>query len=188
MLGYIDSESFENCVSLEIVKKLNLKMDPLPKPYKLSWLQEGSDIKVNHPCLVSFTIRKHYQDEVWCEVVPMDVCHLLLGRPWKYDRKVIYDGFKNTYTFHKDGPKIILIPLKLEIAPASKPEEKNSLLSKSDLEKEIRAGSNVMALVAVEETESEKEIPKEVEPIMEEFVDVVLEEIPHGLPPMRDIL
>ena len=44
-----------------------------------------------------------------------------------------------------------------------------------------------MALLAIEETESEKEIPKEVEPILAEFVDVVPEEIPHGLPPMRDI-
>ena len=61
------------------------------------------------------------------------------------------------------------------------------MLSKSELEKEIRAGSDVMALVAIEETESEKEIPKEVEPILEEFVDVVPEGIPHGLPPMRDI-
>ena len=31
-----------------------------------------------------------------------------------------------------------------------------------------------MALVAIEETESEKEIPKEVEPILAEFVDVVM--------------
>ena len=117
----------------------------------------------------------------------MDVCHLLLGRPWQYDSKVIYDGFKNTYTFRKDGHKIVLAPLKPAIALASKPEEKNSLLSKYELEKEIRAGSNVMALVVVEETESKKEIPKEVESILEEFVDVVPEEIPHGLAPMRDI-
>ena len=77
--------------------------------------------------------------------------------------------------------------MKPAIALASKPEEKNYLLSKSELETEIRAGSYVMALVVVEETKSEKEIPKEVEPILEEFVDVVPEEIPHGLPPMRDI-
>ena len=117
----------------------------------------------------------------------MDVCHFLLGRPWKYDRQIIYDGFKNTYTFCKDGHKIFLAPMKPTMAPASKPVEQNSLLSKSELEKEIRAGSEVMALVAIEETESEKEIPKEVEHILAEFVYVVPEEIPHGLPPMRYI-
>ena len=71
----------------------------------------------------------------------MDVCYLLLRRPWQYDRKVIYDGFKNNYTFHKDGHKIVLAPLKLAIAPTSKLEEENSLLSKSELKKEINAGS-----------------------------------------------
>ena len=105
-------------------------------------------------------------DEVWCDVVPIDFYQLLLGRPWQYDRKVIYDGFKNTYTFCKDRHKIVLAPLKLTIAPASKPEEKNSLLSKSELEKEIRAGSDVMALVAIEETKRAKKILKEVEPIL----------------------
>ena len=186
-LVIVDSWSFENCVSLEMVQKLDMKMDPHPKPDKLSWLQESSDIKVKHRCLVSFTIGKHYQDEVWCDVVTMDVCHLLLGRPWQYDRQIIYDGFKNTYTFRKDGHKIVLTPLNPTIAPASKPAEQNSLWSKSELEKEIRACSDVMAFVAIEETESEKEIPKEVEPIMAEFVDVVPVEIRHGLPPMRDI-
>ena len=81
-LVIIDSRSFENRVSLEMVQEPDLKMDPHPKPYKLSWLQEGCDIKVKLRCLVSFTIGKHYQDEVWCDFVPMDVCHLLLGRPW----------------------------------------------------------------------------------------------------------
>ena len=89
----------------------------------------------------------------------MDVCYLLLGRPWKYDRKVIYDGFKNTYTFHKDGHKIIIAPMKPTMDLETKLEEKSSLLSKSELEKEVKAGSDVMALVVVEEIESEKEIP-----------------------------
>ena len=89
----------------------------------------------------------------------MDVCHLLLGRPCQYDRKVIYDSFKNTYTFNKDGHKIILAPMKPIMALETKLEEKSSLLSKYELEKEVKAGSDVMALVVVEEIESEKEIP-----------------------------
>ena len=69
----------------------------------------------------------------------------------------------------------------------TKLEEKSSLLSKYELEKEIKTGSDVMALVVIEETKSEKEIPQEVRMILEEFVDVVLEKIPHDLPPMRNI-
>ncbi|KAJ1419599.1 hypothetical protein SESBI_14926 [Sesbania bispinosa] len=41
----------------------------------------------------------------------MDACHLLLGRPWKYDRHALYDGHENTYSFVKDGVKIRLAPL-----------------------------------------------------------------------------
>ena len=35
----------------------------------------------------------------------------------------------------------------------------------------IKASSDVMALVVIEEIESEKEIPQEVKPILEEVVD-----------------
>jgi hypothetical protein len=33
----------------------------------------------------------------------MDICHILLGRPWQYDRNFTYDGRKNTYTLEKNG-------------------------------------------------------------------------------------
>lgn len=33
----------------------------------------------------------------------MDACHLLLGRPWQFDRQAIHDGAKNAYSFKKDG-------------------------------------------------------------------------------------
>ena len=68
-----------------------------------------------------------------------------------------------------------------------KDKEKSSLLSEFDLEKGIKVGFNVMDLVVVEEMERKKEIPQEEKPTIEEFVDIVLEEIPHGFPPMRDI-
>jgi len=34
--------------------------------------------------------------------VPLDACHILLGRPWLFDRRVTHDGHLNTYTFTKD--------------------------------------------------------------------------------------
>jgi hypothetical protein len=29
----------------------------------------------------------------------MDACHMLLGKPWQYEKKIMHDGGKNTYTF-----------------------------------------------------------------------------------------
>ena len=52
-------------------------------------------------------------------------------------------------------------------------EEKSSLLSKSELEKETKVGSDVMTLVIVEEIETEKEISQEVKSILEEVVDTL---------------
>ena len=42
----------------------------------------------------------------------MDVCHLLLGRPWQYDMNVVHDGRKNTYTVEKNGRTHMLLPIK----------------------------------------------------------------------------
>jgi hypothetical protein len=41
----------------------------------------------------------------------MDVFHLLLGRPWKYDRNVIHDGRMNTYTLERNGRTHMLHPI-----------------------------------------------------------------------------
>jgi hypothetical protein len=41
----------------------------------------------------------------------MDVCHVPLGRPWKYDRNVIHDGNKNTFTLENNGYKHMFLPI-----------------------------------------------------------------------------
>ena len=47
---------------------------------------------------MSFSIVK-YRDEVACDVVPMNAVHILLGRPWQFDRHVTHDGYINRYSF-----------------------------------------------------------------------------------------
>ena len=106
----IDRESCVNVASLSMVEKLNLQATTHPHSYNIQWLNQGKGLQVNSRCLISFSIGKSYHDELWCDIIPMDTCHLLLGRPWLFDRKVIHDGYLNTYTFSKDGKKITLAP------------------------------------------------------------------------------
>ena len=53
-----------------------------------------------------------------------------------------------------------------------------------NLKKWLKMVCDVLALVVVEENEANNEPPPIVQPILEEFMDVVQDEIPQGLPPM----
>jgi hypothetical protein len=57
---------------------------------------------VTKQCLLNFQIRS-FQENVLCDVIEMDACHILLGRPWLFDSQVHHDGKENTYEFKKDG-------------------------------------------------------------------------------------
>jgi len=79
----------------------------------------------------------NYKDKVLCDVIPMNACHVFLGRHWKYDRKAIDDGRNNIYTFEKDVEKHTLFPLKDE----GTTEEKNPkvlLISGKELPQDIK--------------------------------------------------
>nr|GEW11100.1 hypothetical protein [Tanacetum cinerariifolium] len=75
----IDDDSCENAVSTYMVEKLALKTVDHPEPYQFTWLKKRNAIKVSKRCLVEFSARRKYNDKVWCEVIPMDACHILLG-------------------------------------------------------------------------------------------------------------
>ncbi|KAE8672853.1 putative CCCH-type zinc finger family protein [Hibiscus syriacus] len=136
----IDSGSCENVVSEEVVQKLQLKTDRHPKPYKLSWLNKDSEVTVDRRCLVSFSIGRKYFDNAWCDVVSMDACHILLGRPWQF----------------------------LD---------------------EIEHGDVVYALLPCENNavDVDTDLPVEVQRLLAEFSNLMPEDLPPGLPPMRDI-
>ncbi|XP_052626904.1 uncharacterized protein LOC111883152 [Lactuca sativa] len=81
-----------------------------PKPYKLQWLKKGGEVTISKRALVQFSVGTTYKDDVWCDVVAMDACHLLLGIPWEYDRNIDHNGRTNTYNFLFGGVKITLVP------------------------------------------------------------------------------
>ena len=94
-----------------MMEKLGLKKIPHPTLYRVGWLQKGHQALVNEQCQVEFQIGT-YKDRVLCDMMPMDVYHVLLGRPWQFDREVVYDGRANIITFEKDGIRHIFHPLK----------------------------------------------------------------------------
>ncbi|XP_022871063.1 uncharacterized protein LOC111390275 [Olea europaea var. sylvestris] len=76
------------------------------------WLNESGEVRVNKWVLINFSIGS-YSDKVVCDLVPMQASHILLGRPWQFDRKVTHDGYRNRYRFVKDERSITLAPLTL---------------------------------------------------------------------------
>ena len=49
-----------------------------------------------------------YKDENYCDVLPMNVAHFLLGRPWLCNINVTNFGKDNIYSFKYKDKNIIL--------------------------------------------------------------------------------
>ncbi|RDY11917.1 hypothetical protein CR513_03353, partial [Mucuna pruriens] len=72
---------------------------------------------------------------VVCDMVPMDVTHLLLGRPWQFDKKVIHDGVTNCFTFIHMRQRFVLKPL----FPSEVQEDKKKMNVKRESERKIES-------------------------------------------------
>ncbi|CAL1376711.1 unnamed protein product [Linum trigynum] len=106
----IDGESCTNLVSEYSVKKLGLNTLQQPKPYTLQWLNEDGSIEVTKQAILKFEIGS-YKDEVLCYVVPMEEAHVLLGRPWQFDRNGQQDEVTKKYKWSHRAQKFVLKPL-----------------------------------------------------------------------------
>nr|XP_027082271.1 uncharacterized protein LOC113704582 [Coffea arabica] len=93
-LMIIDSGSCTNCVDADFVEQNHIPWTYHPKPYRLSWLNDGGKVKVTKQALIAFSIGR-YKDQVLCDVIPMHASHVLLGRPWEYDRQADHIGLTN---------------------------------------------------------------------------------------------
>ena len=136
----IDGGSCHNLASREMVEKLGLKLQRHSHPYHVQWLNESGDIKIGYKVKVPFKIGE-YVDTVECDVAPMSVCHMQLGRPWQYDRYSQHCGRTNQYTLDLKGRKFVLKPMtpqqimaehlqkKTEISTASRGGEEQKKLS-----------------------------------------------------------
>ena len=186
--------------STRVVDKLGLSTISHAKPYKLQWLSEEGVIIVNKQVLIAISIDK-YKDEVLCYVVPMKAIHILLGRPWKYDRKTLHDGLTNKISFHFHGHKVTLKSLspkevhedqlKMKEKREQEKDKKNSnrslLISPQEVKKVMLSQRNIfIAFPRTLESELALDSPSCLTNLVKEFEDV-FQDPPKGLPPLRGI-
>ncbi|XP_066374965.1 uncharacterized protein [Miscanthus floridulus] len=209
----IDSGSCNNLASTALVEKLSLPTRKHPHPYHIQWLNDGGKIRITRSVRVPFSMGA-YSDFVDCDVIPMEVCSLLLGRPWQYDTDSLHHGRSNHYSLMFKGQKIIIHPmtpeqiLKDDLARAAKTAKQ--LAPSTSVNSEIKLNAPVLlatradfdklhdatlpcyalicsrVLVSLDDTPS-LDIPPAVANILQEYADVFPKDLPPGLPPLRGI-
>jgi hypothetical protein len=148
---------------------------PHPQPYTIGWLRQGSDLRINQQCRLSYDI-KPFKDEVLCDVSPLEVCDVLLGQPYLWKRHTVYDS----------RPRSVIITLnrKLYKIPKAVPPSAISLISAKQCRKVISQTGNFVFFVI--HSQNEQKITatsrvsvadlsrqhKQVDKFMEEYLDI----------------
>eukprot|EP00253_Pinus_taeda_P015516 PITA_15516 len=154
----INSGSTDNLVAVEMVEKLGLKKLKHPTPYKVSWLQKGHQLLVYEQC--------------------------------EFDRSAVHDGKTNCYKFVKDGIKHTLVPIKEETT-AGASGVKALLLGGKEFIKPIEDSEISFAVIrrpreVVLHTQV-SDLLEEVQRLLQDFGDIVVDDLPNELPPRRGI-
>eukprot|EP00253_Pinus_taeda_P012663 PITA_12663 len=186
----IDSGSTDNLVSTKVVEKLKLKTRKHPTPYKVSRLQKGHQLLVNEQCEVELQLGK-YKDKIVCDVMPMDVCHILLGRPWQYDRGAMHDGKRTTYKFGKYGINHTLLPMGEEDASRKKTDPKTLLLGGKEYLQQIEENEVNFVVICkpkvIVTSTKVSYLPIEIQEMLDKCCDIIVDNFPIELPPIRRI-
>ena len=71
-------------------------------------INEDGELTINKRVKVSLSVG-NYKDDILYYVVPMEGCHILLGKPWQFDKKTIHNGLTNNITFTHREKKLHFI-------------------------------------------------------------------------------
>jgi hypothetical protein len=85
-----------------------LETTPHPKPYPLGWICDNAKFHVTKRCKLRFSITANFIDEVELDVIPLDICGIVLGSPYLYDRRAIFHHHENKYHLFKNGVEYIV--------------------------------------------------------------------------------
>jgi len=80
----IDGDSCVNIITKTTIEKMGLQAEPHPHPYNVNWIDKTAQSITQH-CQIPIHMSS-YENHVWCDVLEIKAAHILLGRPWLYDR------------------------------------------------------------------------------------------------------
>ena len=190
----VDSGSVVNAVAAASVPILGLQAQAHPRPYRAMWINDAS-LAVTRRCLVPLQVAG-YHEEIWCDILPMGVGSILLGRPWLYDRDVAQYGRTNRCVFYFGGNKQVWkpfvppnqrLPINYPKTPVlhNLPSQFLGIVSARQFLKGMDNEAPVWAIQVRTKTSStgEGDFPS----FLQEFASLFPAELPNCLPPNRSI-
>ncbi|KAI9186228.1 hypothetical protein LWI28_015068 [Acer negundo] len=75
----IDRGSTMNIVSNAAVTKFQLNPELHPHPFRVAWVDK-TYLPITHRCLVPLSLGS-YSETIYCDILPMEIAHILLRRP-----------------------------------------------------------------------------------------------------------
>ena len=180
-----DSGSQANLISEETVKKLKLETSPHPKPYPLGWRCDNAKLQVTRKCKLRFAITANFVDEVELDVIPLDICGIVLGSPYLYDRKAIFYRQENKYHLFKDNVEYVV--------RAHTKKMNLSIINAGQMKRLVNASQNFVLLMIKPKKDVENEafdgcdskLKSSLFEVVNQYEDMFKE--PKGLPPKRGV-
>jgi hypothetical protein len=180
-----DSGSQANLISEETVKKLKLETSPHPKPYPLGWICDNTKLQVTRKCKLRFAITANFVDEVELDVILLDICGIVLGSPYLYDRKAIFYHQENKYHLFKDGVEYVV--------RAHTKKMNLSVINAGQMKRLVNASKSFVLLMIKPKNDVENEafqgcdtkLKSNLFEVVNQYDDMFKE--PKGLPPKRGI-
>jgi hypothetical protein len=180
-----DPGSQVNLIFEALVKKMGLVTKPHPKPYPLAWVCDKEKLNVTKNCRFIFSIASKLIDEIDLDVVPLDICGIVLGSPYIYDRKSVFFLHENKYHLTKGGVEYIVRAHNMRV--------NTTLVSAGEMKRLIIANKRYVLMVIKEKDVRTSNAfqgcdpshKKELIDIVSKYDDIFKE--PDGLPPKREI-
>ena len=188
----VDNGSCVNAVSDHVLQRAGLSTISHPAPYDVSWI-DAIALLVRHQCQVPLRVST-YDEHILCDVLPMKVGGIILGRPWLYDYDVQLLGRANTCSFMYHDRQLVWYPHTIKPVATRDPRSHLGLIVmkgppfQHEIAADIDVSPTCFALVMDTRDDTTPTSPSpEVEGLLEEYADVLPKELPGELPPLRHI-